>query len=86
MKSIKKTFAFGRHQVTLETGEIARQAGVVATKTMAADALDLRHRLPLLWEAVQDLRLPDGRARLVRHGGALRMRYDRGFTALPRHP
>ena len=27
MKPIKKTFAFGRHQVTLETGEIARQAG-----------------------------------------------------------
>src|SRR5438309_6434396 len=33
MKSIKKTFQFGRHQVTLETGEIARQAdgGVLVT-------------------------------------------------------
>ncbi|MBS4098236.1 MAG: polyribonucleotide nucleotidyltransferase [Sulfuricella sp.] len=27
MKQIKKSFAYGRHQVTLETGEIARQAG-----------------------------------------------------------
>ena len=26
LKSIKKTFAYGAHQVTLETGEIARQA------------------------------------------------------------
>ncbi|MGD8689778.1 MAG: hypothetical protein PVI37_07560, partial [Gammaproteobacteria bacterium] len=26
MAAIKKTFEFGRHQVTLETGEIARQA------------------------------------------------------------
>jgi polyribonucleotide nucleotidyltransferase len=24
---VKKTFAYGAHQVTLETGEIARQAG-----------------------------------------------------------
>jgi polyribonucleotide nucleotidyltransferase len=24
---VKKTFAYGDHQVTLETGEIARQAG-----------------------------------------------------------
>jgi len=27
LKQIKKSFAYGRHQVTLETGEIARQAG-----------------------------------------------------------
>ena len=27
MSAIKKTFTYGRHQVTLETGEIARQAG-----------------------------------------------------------
>lgn len=26
MNSVKKTFAYGRNQVTLETGEIARQA------------------------------------------------------------
>ena len=26
MSAIKKSFAFGQHQVTLETGEIARQA------------------------------------------------------------
>ncbi len=44
---------------------IARRAGVIATKTLAADALDLRHRLPLLWEAVQDLRLPAWVARKV---------------------
>ena len=34
MKSIKKTFAFGRHQVTLETGEIARQADGACLVTM----------------------------------------------------
>jgi hypothetical protein len=44
---------------------IARQASLVATKRLAADALDLRHRLPLLWEAVQDLRLPAWVARKV---------------------
>ncbi|HUP96435.1 MAG TPA: polyribonucleotide nucleotidyltransferase [Usitatibacter sp.] len=34
MKSIKKTFNFGRHQVTLETGEIARQADGAVLVTM----------------------------------------------------
>ena len=34
MKSIKKTFTFGRHQVTLETGEIARQADGAVLVTM----------------------------------------------------
>ncbi|HET6264237.1 MAG TPA: polyribonucleotide nucleotidyltransferase [Usitatibacter sp.] len=34
MKSIKKTFEFGRHQVTLETGEIARQADGACLVTM----------------------------------------------------
>ncbi len=34
MKSIKKTFSFGRHQVTLETGEIARQADGAVLVTM----------------------------------------------------
>jgi len=34
VKSIKKTFAFGRHQVTLETGEIARQADGAVLVTM----------------------------------------------------
>ncbi|HET7547003.1 MAG TPA: polyribonucleotide nucleotidyltransferase, partial [Usitatibacter sp.] len=34
MKSIKKTFQFGRHQVTLETGEIARQADGACLVTM----------------------------------------------------
>src|ERR1700712_4126240 len=34
MKSIKKTFQFGRHQVTLETGEIARQADGAVLVTM----------------------------------------------------
>ena len=34
MRSIKKTFNFGRHQVTLETGEIARQADGAVLVTM----------------------------------------------------
>jgi polyribonucleotide nucleotidyltransferase len=34
MKSIKKSFQFGRHQVTLETGEIARQADGAVLVTM----------------------------------------------------
>jgi len=34
VKSIKKTFSFGRHQVTLETGEIARQADGACLVTM----------------------------------------------------
>jgi len=34
VKSIKKTFPFGRHQVTLETGEIARQADGAVLVTM----------------------------------------------------
>jgi len=34
MKSIKKTFQFGAHQVTLETGEIARQADGACLVTM----------------------------------------------------
>jgi polyribonucleotide nucleotidyltransferase len=34
VRSIKKTFAFGRHQVTLETGEIARQADGAVLVTM----------------------------------------------------
>jgi polyribonucleotide nucleotidyltransferase len=34
VKSIKKTFSFGRHQVTLETGEIARQADGAVLVTM----------------------------------------------------
>jgi hypothetical protein len=37
---------------------IARQASLVSTRHLAADALDLRHRLPLVWAAVQDLRMP----------------------------
>jgi polyribonucleotide nucleotidyltransferase len=34
VRSIKKTFTFGRHQVTLETGEIARQADGAVLVTM----------------------------------------------------
>jgi polyribonucleotide nucleotidyltransferase len=34
VKAIKKTFPFGRHQVTLETGEIARQADGAVLVTM----------------------------------------------------
>jgi hypothetical protein len=44
---------------------IARQTGLLATRRLAADALDLRHRLPLLWQAVQDLRVPVWVARKV---------------------
>lgn len=44
---------------------IARQCSLVAMKHLAADALDLRHRLPLLWRAVQDLRVPVWVARKV---------------------
>ncbi len=35
MASIKKTFPYGQHQVTIETGEIARQAGGAVIVTMA---------------------------------------------------
>lgn len=34
MNPIRKTFALGRHQVTLETGEIARQADGAVMVTM----------------------------------------------------
>lgn len=34
---------------------IARQASEVATRRMTADALDLRHRLPRVWNHVQEL-------------------------------
>ncbi len=44
---------------------IARQCGLVSIKHVAADALDLRHRVPLVWQAVQDLRLPVWVARKV---------------------
>jgi len=44
---------------------IARECGVISIKHLAADALDLRHRLPLVWQAVQDLRLPVWVARKV---------------------
>ncbi len=44
---------------------IARHSGLIATRHLAADALDLRHRLPLVWQAVQDLRLPAWVARKV---------------------
>ncbi len=44
---------------------VARRAGVIATKTLAADALDLRHRLPLTWQAVLELRIDAWVARKV---------------------
>ncbi|NYJ02061.1 hypothetical protein HNR19_002759 [Nocardioides thalensis] len=44
---------------------ISQQMGVIATKHLAADALDLRHRLPLVWEAVQARMLPVWVARKV---------------------
>lgn len=36
---------------------IALQAGAVAVRNQAGQALDLRHRLPLLWAAVTGLRV-----------------------------
>lgn len=44
---------------------VARRAGVVATRHLAADALDLRHRLPRVWAVVQGLVLPAWVARKV---------------------
>jgi hypothetical protein len=44
---------------------IARGTSVVAMQRLAADALDLRHRIPLVWQAVQELRLPVWVARRV---------------------
>ncbi len=37
---------------------IARRCSVISAKNLGADALDLRHRLPRVWVAVQELRLP----------------------------
>ncbi|WP_436702241.1 hypothetical protein [Nocardioides sp. BYT-33-1] len=44
---------------------IALQAGHVGTRHLAAAALDLRHRLPLVWERVLDLAVPAWLARKV---------------------
>jgi hypothetical protein len=44
---------------------IAREAGVIATRNLAADALDLRHRLPLTWTKVRELRIEAWVARRI---------------------
>ena len=44
---------------------IARGAGEMSTSNLAADALDLRHRMPLLWGAVLDLRIEVWLARKI---------------------
>ncbi|PWN01033.1 hypothetical protein DJ010_20685 [Nocardioides silvaticus] len=44
---------------------IARSTSLTATRRLAADSLDLAYRLPLVWQAVQDLRLPVWVARKV---------------------
>lgn len=44
---------------------IARGAGEMSTSNLAADALDLRHRLPLFWAAVLDLRVEVWLARKI---------------------
>lgn len=51
----------------LSLGElaIAFESGYVSTHHLAAAALDLRHRLPLLWALVLDLRMPVWLARQV---------------------
>jgi polyribonucleotide nucleotidyltransferase len=62
--SIKKTFAYGAHTVTLETGEIARQAGgavivnmddtvVLATVVAAKDAKPGQDVVPLTVDYVE---------------------------------
>jgi len=44
---------------------IARSAGELSTSNLAADALDLKHRMPLLWAAVLDLRIEVWLARKI---------------------
>lgn len=44
---------------------VAARVGEIATTDRAADALDLRHRLPLVWAAVQELRIEVWVARRV---------------------
>jgi len=44
---------------------IARGAGELSTSNVAADALDLKHRLPLFWAAVLDLRIDVWLARKI---------------------
>lgn len=73
--SIKKTFAYGAHSVTLETGEIARQAGgavivnmddtvVLATVVAAKDAKPGQDFFPLTVDYVEKFyaagRIPGG--------------------------
>jgi polyribonucleotide nucleotidyltransferase len=54
VKSIKKTFSFGRHQVTLETGEIARQADGAVLVTMDDTVVLVTLRGPARSEGGQD--------------------------------
>jgi len=49
----------------LEELAVARGEHVFATRSLLADLLDLRHRLPLLWVAVQGLRVEPWAARKV---------------------
>ena len=44
---------------------IARGAGEMSTSNLAADALDLKHRMPLFWAAVLDLRIEVWLARKI---------------------
>ena len=44
---------------------IARGAGEMSTSNLVADALDLRHRMPLFWAAVLDLRIEVWLARKI---------------------
>ncbi len=48
---------------------IARSAGELSTSNLAADALDLRHRMPLLWAGVVALRVEAWVARMARKLG-----------------
>lgn len=57
----------------------ARSAGVGATANHVAAALDLRHRLPLLWAAFQALRLDEW---VVRRVAALSRKLDQEQVAL----
>ncbi|MDH2415499.1 hypothetical protein [Nocardioides sp. CER19] len=63
----------------LEELAVARSEHVHATRSLLADLLDLRHRLPRLWVAVQGLRVEPWVARKI---ASLSRRLDRDAVAL----
>jgi hypothetical protein len=69
----------GVRDLCLEELAIARSEHVYATRSLLADLLDLRHRLPRLWVAVQALRVEPWVARKV---ASMSRKLDRDATAL----